>query len=72
MLKDEFVHRKSYNSQAEAIADATKYIEIFYNRQRPQAALGYHSPVAFVRSRMMNQSCQLPLTMVPEFDDLPR
>ena len=29
-------------------------IEIFYNRQRRQAALGYLSPPAFVRSRLVN------------------
>ena len=29
-------------------------IEIFYNRQRRQAAPGYLSPAAFVRSRLIN------------------
>ena len=53
LLKNELVHRKSYSSQAEAITDISEYIEVFYNRQRPQAALGYLSPAAFVRSRMM-------------------
>ena len=52
-LKNELVHHKSYSSQAEAIADVTEYIEVFYNRQRRQAALGYLSPAAFVRSGMM-------------------
>ena len=53
LLKNELVHRKSYRSQAEAITDVTEYIEFFYNRQRRQAALGYLSPAAFVRSGMM-------------------
>ena len=53
LLKNELVHRKSYRSQAEAITDVTEYIEVFYNRQRRQAALGYLSPAAFVRSGMM-------------------
>ena len=37
----------------ESIADITEYIEIFYNRQRRQAALGYLSPAAFVRSGLL-------------------
>ena len=53
LLKNELVHRKSYSSQAEAIADIAEYIDVFYNRQRRQAALGYLSPAAFVRSRLM-------------------
>ncbi len=53
LLKNELVHRKSYSSQAESITDISEYIEVFYNRQRRQAALGYLSPAAFVRSRMM-------------------
>ncbi|MEG6594207.1 IS3 family transposase, partial [Desulfovibrio sp. 1188_IL3213] len=40
LLKNELVHRKSYRSQAEAITDISEYIEVFYNRQRRQAALG--------------------------------
>ena len=50
LLKNELVHHKKYDSQAEAIADITEYIEVFYNRQRRQAALGYLSPAAFVRN----------------------
>lgn len=53
LLKNELVHHKNYGTQAEAIADITEYIEVFYNRQRRQAALGYLSPAAFVRSRLM-------------------
>jgi putative transposase len=52
LLKNELVHRKSYNSQAEAIIDVTEYIEVFYNRQRRQAALGYLSPAVFARSEL--------------------
>ncbi|MHA1123433.1 MAG: IS3 family transposase, partial [Candidatus Heimdallarchaeota archaeon] len=29
--------------------DITEYIEIFYNRQRLQAGLGYLSPVAYAQ-----------------------
>jgi transposase InsO family protein len=49
VLKNELVHRRRYGSHVEAISDITEYIEIFYNRQRRQAALGYLSPAAFVR-----------------------
>jgi len=49
LLKTELVHRRRYGSHAEAICDITEYIEIFYNRQRRQAALGYLSPAAFAR-----------------------
>ena len=49
LLKTELVHRRRYGSHAEAIRDITEYIEMFYNRQRRQAALGYLSPAAFVR-----------------------
>jgi putative transposase len=49
LLKTELVHRRRYGSHAEAIRDITEYIEIFYNRQRRQAALGYLSPAAFAR-----------------------
>jgi putative transposase len=49
LLKNELVHHKAYDSPTEAIASLTEYIEVFYNRQRIQAALGYLSPAAFSR-----------------------
>ena len=49
LLKTELVHRRRYGSHAEGIYDITEYIEMFYNRQRRQAALGYLSPAAFAR-----------------------
>jgi len=49
LLKTELVRRRQYNSHSEAMRDITEYIEIFYNRQRRQAALGYLSPAAFAR-----------------------
>ena len=52
LLKNELVHHRNYESHAEAIGDVTEYIEVFYNRQRRQAALGYLSPAAFVRSKL--------------------
>jgi len=42
-------YRRRYGSHAKAICDITEYIEMFYNRQRRQTALGYLSPAAFAR-----------------------
>ena len=46
-LKQELVHHRHYRSRQEAIRDITEYIEIFYNRQRRQARLGFLAPAAF-------------------------
>ena len=48
-LKQELVHHRHYTSRQEAIRDITEYIEIFYNRQRRQAKLGFLSPVAYAQ-----------------------
>lgn len=49
ILKQEIVSHCHYRTRREAIEDITEYIEIFYNRQRRQAKLGYLSPVAYAR-----------------------
>ena len=49
ILKQELIHHRHYRSRREAIEDITEYIEIFYNRQRLQARLGYLSPVAYAQ-----------------------
>ena len=46
-LKQELVHHRHYGSRQEAVRDITEYIEIFYNRQRRQARLGFLSPAAY-------------------------
>ncbi|TAN40688.1 MAG: IS3 family transposase [Nitrospirae bacterium] len=46
-LKQELVHYRRYKSRQEAVQDITEYIEIFYNRQRIQAKLGFLSPAAY-------------------------
>jgi len=46
-LKQELVHHRRYKTRQEAIQDITEYIEIFYNRQRRQARLGFLSPAAY-------------------------
>jgi len=46
-LKNELVHHRKYRTRQEAIREITEYIEVFYNRQRRQARLGYLAPAAF-------------------------
>jgi transposase InsO family protein len=46
-LKQELVHHRRYRGRQEAIQEITEYIEVFYNRQRRQARLGFLSPVAY-------------------------
>ena len=47
ILKSELVHHVRFETRAEATAAIREYIEIFYNRTRKQARLGYLSPVQF-------------------------
>ena len=46
-LKTEWTFDKSYKSRSEAEQDIFKYIEVFYNRKRRHASLGYVSPAAY-------------------------
>jgi putative transposase len=46
-LKNELVYHQQYATRQQAILEITEYIEIFYNRQRRQARLGYLSPAAY-------------------------
>jgi putative transposase len=46
-LKQELVHHRRYRGRREAIQDITEYFEVFYNRQRLQARLGFVSPAAY-------------------------
>jgi transposase InsO family protein len=48
-LKNELVHHRQFQNQAEAQVAITDYIERFYNRQRLHQALGYRSPEEFER-----------------------
>ena len=50
LLKNELVYRTRFRSRRQAKAAITEYIEIFYNRQRIQAGLGYQSPAAFAKN----------------------
>ncbi len=46
-LKNELVHHQRFVTREQARREITEYIEIFYNRIRKQARLGYLSPAAF-------------------------
>jgi len=46
-LKNELIYHQRYVTREQAIREITEYIEIFYNRQRIQARLGYLSPAAY-------------------------
>ena len=54
VLKSELVHHRRYKTRQEAIREITEYIEVFYNRQRRQARLGYLLPAAFEKAYHMN------------------
>ena len=55
-LKQELTHHRHYYTRKQATAEITEYIEIFYNRQRIQAKLGYLSPACFARLYHAQQS----------------
>ena len=46
-LKNELVHLRQFQNQAEGQVAITDYIEPFYNRRRLPQALGYRSPEEF-------------------------
>ncbi len=54
-LKTELVHHRRYQTRAEAARDVAEYIDIFYNRQRRQARLGYVSPAAYTQQFVRQQ-----------------
>jgi transposase InsO family protein len=48
-LKTELVHHRRYQTRAAAAREIAEYIDLFYNRQRRQARLGYLSPAAYTQ-----------------------
>jgi transposase InsO family protein len=48
-LKNELVHHCRYLTREQAVREITEHIEVFYNRQRHQARLGYLSPAVYER-----------------------
>ncbi|MDP1660741.1 MAG: IS3 family transposase [Phycisphaerales bacterium] len=51
-LKTEMVYHERFTTKAQARAAVFEYIEMFYNRKRLHAALGYLSPEAFEARRV--------------------
>ncbi len=49
MLKQELIYQSHFKTRQEARQAITEYIEIFYNRQRIQAGLGYLSPTIYLQ-----------------------
>jgi len=60
-LKQELIHHRHYTTRQEAIRDITEYIEIFYNRQRRQARLGFLSPAAYAQRFYAGQLAEVRL-----------
>lgn len=56
ILKSELVHHERFETREEARAAIQEYIEIFYNRTRKQARLGYLSPVQFMMQNCHTQA----------------
>lgn len=46
-LKNEWIRNKVYETFEDGEKDVFKYIEVFYNRKRRHASLGYVSPVVY-------------------------
>ena len=55
-LKSELIHHRRYSTREEAIREITEYIEVFYNRERRQARLGYLSPIDYMKQYCVNQA----------------
>lgn len=53
-LKTEWIYGKNYLTRQAAKQDTFKYIELFYNRQRRHASLGYISPAEFEQRYEVN------------------
>ena len=71
LLKNELVHRKSYSLQAEAITDISEHIEVFYNRQRRQAALGLRALIAVSVRAIWGNPPQVDQTLPRSYPFLP-
>jgi putative transposase len=54
-LKNEWVKNKIYETYEEGKNDVFKYVEVFYNRKRRHASLGYVSPAVYEEMYEMKQ-----------------
>lgn len=48
-IKLEMIYHEHYKTRAQAQADIFEYIEVYYNRQRRNAAIGYFTPFEYRR-----------------------
>ena len=55
-LKNELIHHSRYKAREEAMRAITEHIEVFYNRYRRQARLGYLSPAVYERQFYARQA----------------
>jgi len=55
ILKTELIYQCRFATRQEAMQIISEYIEIFYNRQRIQAGLGFLSPAAFEKKFYENR-----------------
>ena len=54
-LKNEWIRGRIYDTHADGEKDIFKYIEVFYNRKRRHASLGYVSPDAYEEMHAVKQ-----------------
>ena len=54
-LKTELVHHRRFATRDQARQEITESIEIFYNRMRRQARLGFLSPAKFIHTYYAKQ-----------------
>jgi putative transposase len=54
-LKNEWIKNKIYETYEEGKNDVFKYVEVFYNRKRRHASLGYVSPAVYEEMYEMKQ-----------------
>jgi putative transposase len=52
-LKVELIHRRTFQTRAEATQAIFEYIEVFYNRTRRHSAIGQISPVEYERQHVV-------------------
>jgi len=69
-LKNELVYHKAYETREDAIKDVTRYIEIFYNRQRIQKGLGFRSPAGVSETFTVRLPDQIYQVFYSVFDSM--
>lgn len=55
ILKSELIYHRKFKNQAQAKIEVFEFIEIWYNRQRIHASLGYKTPIQMQNEFYRNQ-----------------